>query len=70
MTEKVREERLLLSPFKESVSPQRENSSYSPGGWGRWRKLLVVSLGITEAVPVGIAVHELGISKNWMKGHR
>ena len=64
-TEKMREELLLLSPFKESISSQRENSAYPSGGWGRWRKLFIASLGLTEVVPVGIAVHGLDLRTGW-----
>jgi len=67
-TEEMREEVLLLSPFKELISSQRENSTYSSGGWEWWRKLFIASLGLTETVRVGTAFHGLHISKNWMKG--
>lgn len=40
-TEKMREELLFLSPFKESISSQIENSSYSSGRWGGGENFLL-----------------------------
>lgn len=66
-TEKMREELLLLSPFEESISSQREDFAYSSGGWGRWKKTFYCQTWAHWSSRGGNADHWLGIS-NWMKG--
>lgn len=51
--------------FKEIHIFWKRDSAHSPGSWMRWRKLLVVIPGLSEAM---VSVHGLDGSENLLKG--